>query len=145
MDFATRATGLAGAAGRCPYKGLARFEAADADYFCGRERLVAALIARLAVERFVAVIGASGSGKSSLLGAGLLPALARGALPGSERWPTVVLRPGRDPRTSTAAALAGLLGQPLEALRDSLRDPGALGRLTQAALGPSGRRLCSWS
>jgi DNA-binding SARP family transcriptional activator/WD40 repeat protein len=132
---------LGGAAGRCPYKGLARFEAADADYFCGRERLVAALIARLAVERFVAVIGASGSGKSSLLGAGLLPALAGGALPGSERWPTVVFRPGRDPRASVAAALAGLFGQPPDALRESLSDPEALGRLIQAALGASGRRL----
>jgi DNA-binding SARP family transcriptional activator/WD40 repeat protein len=128
---------LGAAAGRCPYKGLARFEAADAEYFCGRERLVAALIARLAVERFVAVIGASGSGKSSLLGAGLLPALAGGALPGSERWPTVVFRPGRDPRASAAAAFSRLFGQPPEALRE----PQALGRLTQAALGTSGRRL----
>jgi hypothetical protein len=111
-----------GPAGRCPYKGLARFEAADADYFCGRERLVASLVARLAVERFVGVIGASGSGKSSRLRAGLLPALAAGALPGSERWPMVMIRPGNDPRTRTAAALAPLFDQPPEALAGVLAD-----------------------
>jgi DNA-binding SARP family transcriptional activator/class 3 adenylate cyclase/ABC-type cobalamin/Fe3+-siderophores transport system ATPase subunit len=68
----------------CPYKGLARYEAADAPFFFGRERLVAALVARLAVDRFVGIIGASGSGKSSLVRAGLLPALSARALPDSD-------------------------------------------------------------
>ena len=51
----------------CPYKGLATFEAEDAAYFFGRERVVAELIARLVGSPFVAVVGASGSGKSSAL------------------------------------------------------------------------------
>jgi WD40 repeat protein/DNA-binding SARP family transcriptional activator len=78
----------------CPYKGLASYTTADAEYFCGRERLVDALIARLAALPVLAVVGPSGSGKSSLIRAGLLPALARGALPGSARWTHAVIRPG---------------------------------------------------
>jgi DNA-binding SARP family transcriptional activator/energy-coupling factor transporter ATP-binding protein EcfA2 len=65
----------------CPYKGLATFEAADAANFFGRERLVAELVARLAEARMLAVVGPSGSGKSSLVRAGLVPALVAGALP----------------------------------------------------------------
>jgi transcriptional regulator with XRE-family HTH domain/KaiC/GvpD/RAD55 family RecA-like ATPase len=63
------------AAPRAPYVGLAAFQCADADWFFGRERLVDELVARLARRRFVAVFGASGAGKSSLLRAGLLPRL----------------------------------------------------------------------
>src|SRR5688572_13935837 len=60
----------------CPYKGLAPFDSADADFFFGRERLVAEIVARLVVSTFVGLVGPSGSGKSSTLRAGLLPALA---------------------------------------------------------------------
>ena len=67
----------------CPYKGLAEFEAADADYYFGRERLIAELIARFVGGSFLGLVGDSGSGKSSALRAGLLPALAAGVLPGS--------------------------------------------------------------
>ena len=86
------------ALGGCPYKGLARFEAADAANFFGRERLVAELVARLAESPLLAVVGPSGSGKSSLVRAGLLPALAAGVLPGG---PAVALHhplPGPTPR-----------------------------------------------
>jgi WD40 repeat protein/DNA-binding SARP family transcriptional activator len=69
----------------CPYKGLAPFEPEDAEFFCGRERLVDELVARLAEAPFLALVGPSGSGKSSLLRAGLLPALGK---------PAVVFRPG---------------------------------------------------
>ena len=72
--------------GICPFKGLATFEFDDASYFFGRERIVAELVARLVGAPLLAIVGASGSGKSSLLRAGLLPALAAGVLPGSERW-----------------------------------------------------------
>jgi DNA-binding SARP family transcriptional activator/WD40 repeat protein len=78
----------------CPFKGLAAFEAADAFYFCGREHLLDEIVARLASSTFLGVIGPSGVGKSSLLRAGLLPALAAAALPGSEAWPVVLVRGG---------------------------------------------------
>jgi WD40 repeat protein/DNA-binding SARP family transcriptional activator len=81
----------------CPYKGLARFEASDTEFFFGRERLVAELITHLVGAGLVGVVGPSGSGKSSLVRAGLLPALADGALPGSERWRQVLVRPGEHP------------------------------------------------
>ena len=106
----------------CPYKGLARFEVADAGYFCGRERLVATLVARLAVARFVGVVGASGSGKSSLVRAGLLAALGTGALPGSDTWPTAVCTPGADPLGSLASALAPVVRRSSSELRRLLED-----------------------
>ena len=85
------------AEGVCPFKGLASFEPVDADYFFGRERLVAELVARLVGESFLGIVGPSGSGKSSVLRAGLLPALAGGVLPGSEGWRRLLLRPGERP------------------------------------------------
>ncbi|HET7519619.1 MAG TPA: BTAD domain-containing putative transcriptional regulator, partial [Actinomycetes bacterium] len=93
------------AAAVCPYKGLARFEPSDAAYFFGRERLVAELITRLVGAGLVGVVGPSGSGKSSLVRAGLLPALADGALPGSDRWRQVLLRPGEHPMAELGLAL----------------------------------------
>ena len=63
----------------CPYKGLVAFEPQDADVFFGREALVDDLAGRLADAPFLAVVGPSGSGKSSLVRAGLLPALGREA------------------------------------------------------------------
>jgi len=81
----------------CPYKGLAAFDAEDAAYFFGRERLVADLVARLVGAPLLAVVGPSGSGKSSVLRAGLLPALAGGVLPGSDIWTQAIIRPGQRP------------------------------------------------
>jgi tRNA A-37 threonylcarbamoyl transferase component Bud32 len=84
-------------AGICPFKGLASFEPVDTEYFFGRERLVAELVARLVGTGFLDIVGPSGSGKSSVLRAGLLPALAGGVLPGSEGWRRLLLRPGEHP------------------------------------------------
>ena len=81
----------------CPYKGLASFEGQDAPFFFGRERLVAQMVARLVGAPLLGVVGASGSGKSSALRAGLLAELAGGVLPGSEHWTQLVLRPGERP------------------------------------------------
>lgn len=100
----------------CPFKGLAPFEASDADFFCGRERLVSELIARLAEWPLVGVLGPSGIGKSSLLRAGVLPALRAGALPGSGRWRQVLIRPGRRPSVELRRALGGDLDSALSAL-----------------------------
>ncbi len=77
----------------CAYKGLAAFESSDAELFHGRERLVAELVARMVQGRLLAVVGASGSGKSSIVRAGLLPALSAGVLPGSAGWRQIVITP----------------------------------------------------
>ncbi len=94
-------------AGLCPFKGLASFEAADAPFFFGRERLVGELAARTVGVGLLAVVGASGSGKSSVLAAGLIPSLGAGLLPGSERWSSAALRPGEHPLRELEAALEG--------------------------------------
>jgi WD40 repeat protein/DNA-binding SARP family transcriptional activator len=91
----------------CPYKGLARFERADANFFFGRERSITEGIARLVSGSFLGLIGASGSGKSSLLRAGLVHALEAGALPGSDRWAYAIMRPGPHPLESLTLALGG--------------------------------------
>ena len=90
----------------CPYRGLASFDAAHAEYFFGRERLVAELVARLVGSTLLAVVGPSGSGKSSSVRAGLLPALADGVVPGSEHWRRAVMRPGARPLAELSRALA---------------------------------------
>jgi len=95
----------------CPFKGLAPFDAADADFYCGRDDLVADLVAHVVGARLLAVVGASGSGKSSAVRAGLLPALKAGTLPGSERWVQRLLRPGERPRDALAAAGARTGGE----------------------------------
>jgi WD40 repeat protein/class 3 adenylate cyclase len=94
----------------CPYKGLAAFEADDAEYFFGREELVAELTARLAGTRFLAVVGPSGSGKSSVVRAGLLPAIWQDTLPNSKDWQTVVLTPGHHPLNELAVRISLLSG-----------------------------------
>jgi WD40 repeat protein len=92
----------------CPFKGLASFEADDAPYFFGRERLVAELVARLVGAPLLGVVGPSGSGKSSVVKAGLLPALADGVLPGSEHRQQIVIRPGQHPLRALRAAVGEL-------------------------------------
>jgi WD40 repeat protein/class 3 adenylate cyclase len=98
-------------AGPCPYKGLASFEATDAPFFFGRERLVGELAARTVGVGLLAVVGASGSGKSSVLAAGLVPSFEAGLLPGSERWSSAPLRPGEHPSRELDVALAGAAEQ----------------------------------
>ena len=93
---------------RCPFKGLASFDVADAPFFFGRERLVAELVARLVGASLLGVVGPSGSGKSSVVRAGLLPALSDGVLPGSADWVQAVIRPGEHPLRELADATAGL-------------------------------------
>ena len=95
-----------------PYKGLRAFDAVDAVDFFGRERLVERLIARLGVNgtrgRFIAVVGPSGSGKSSAVRGGLLPAVRRGALPLSGSWFTIEMTPAPHPFEQLEEALLGV-------------------------------------
>ncbi len=89
--------------GECPYRGLEVFDEKHAELFFGREALTQYLIETLRPKSFLAVLGASGSGKSSLARAGLLPMLRRGALPLSDSWTYKIFKPG--PRPLEALAL----------------------------------------
>jgi DNA-binding SARP family transcriptional activator/WD40 repeat protein len=91
----------------CPFRGLDFFDRADAEYFFGREPLVAELLTRAAESGLVGILGPSGIGKSSLLRAGVLAALGRDGLPGSASWRQVLLRPGERPHTQLTRALGG--------------------------------------
>jgi WD40 repeat protein/tRNA A-37 threonylcarbamoyl transferase component Bud32 len=114
------------AEGICPFKGLASFEPVDADYFFGRERLVAELVARLVGAGFLGIVGPSGSGKSSVLRAGLLPALAGGVLPGSGGWRRLLLRPGERPLDELRRVLVSGAKDPLAEALDTLPPGGRL-------------------
>jgi WD40 repeat protein/tRNA A-37 threonylcarbamoyl transferase component Bud32 len=106
--------------GICPFKGLASFEPVDAEYFFGRERLVAELVARVVGAGFLGIVGPSGSGKSSVLRAGLLPALAGGVLPGSGGWRRLLLRPGERPLDELRRTLVSGAKDPLAEALDAL-------------------------
>ena len=127
--------GGAVAAGACPYRGLEVFDVGDARFFFGREALTGWLLDKLRTDptanRFLAVVGPSGSGKSSLARAGLLAALKRGEIPGSGDWPAAVCKPGAEPLQSLALALAKAFrlsdaSTVLALSRDLLADPHAL-------------------
>ena len=81
-----------------PYLGLAAFSESDAEFFFGRKREVERLVESLRREpRFLAVLGPSGSGKSSVIQAGLIPDMRRARGPGSDRWGIITARPGDRP------------------------------------------------
>ncbi|GAB2996377.1 hypothetical protein GCM10023080_073150 [Streptomyces pseudoechinosporeus] len=88
-----------------PYRGLARFETGDSGLFFGREQLTVDLVDLLRHRRFAAVFGPSGSGKSSLLRAGLIPVLRRAQEPGLRPAAIRILTPGERPARSHAPLL----------------------------------------
>jgi hypothetical protein len=104
---------LAGKDAVSPYKGLAAYDVGDADLFFGRDALIIELVEHLRHRRFLALVGASGSGKSSVVRAGLLPALTGkvpagfdGELPtGSGSWPVYILTPTAQPLKELATHL----------------------------------------
>ncbi|WP_254173294.1 nSTAND1 domain-containing NTPase [Planktothrix pseudagardhii] len=89
----------------CPYPGMVPFKSEDSDRFFGRQREVNDLIQQLRLFPFLAVIGASGSGKSSLVFAGLIPQLQKTNLLGKEPWQIYSMRPGTTPITTLTATL----------------------------------------
>ena len=104
-----------------PYKGLRAFSEADASDFHGRELLIDDLINDLRDTRFMAVVGPSGSGKSSVVAAGLLPALRSGGLENSGDWYIVEMVPGTSPLAALEAALNSVAITPLNDLLEQLR------------------------
>ncbi len=89
-----------------PFPGLRPFEFTDNHLFFGRDEQTTELTTRLRKNRFVAVVGTSGSGKSSLVRAGLLPELLSGTMAGAgSSWETAIMRPGGDPLTNLANSI----------------------------------------
>lgn len=117
-----------------PFKGLRAFETADRHHFFGREALVQRLLTRFEHEgalshrgrrgeaggRFMAIIGPSGSGKSSLMKAGLIPAIWNGDVPGSGEWYVATMTPGQRPLDELEIALLRLASRQAEDLREHL-------------------------
>ncbi|MEW6581126.1 MAG: protein kinase [Chloroflexota bacterium] len=129
-----------------PYKGLRAFQTADARDFFGREKLVRRLVQHLGgrnkPSRFLAVVGPSGCGKSSAVKAGLVPALWRGDLPGSERWFVVEMIPGAHPLDELEIALTRVAANQAGNLREHLaRDARGLVRVAELILPDDGSEL----
>ncbi|WP_406179818.1 helix-turn-helix domain-containing protein [Streptomyces canus] len=102
-----------------PYQGLARFETGDSDLFFGREQLTADLVDLLRRRRFAAVFGPSGSGKSSLLRAGLIPVLRHVQGPGPRPAAIRILTPGERPARSHAPLLTPAIPRDGDATADT--------------------------
>ena len=136
--------------GSNPFPGLRHFELSEAYLFFGREGQSDEIIKRLRLHRFLAVVGTSGSGKSSLIRAGLLPALYGGQMThAGSGWHAAIMRPGSNPIGNLARALAtaGVLAPEEEAdsasldvlfLESTLRRSasGLVDAIQQAHLGP---------
>ncbi|GAA2275477.1 hypothetical protein GCM10010402_34790 [Actinomadura luteofluorescens] len=106
---------------RAPYAGLAAYGPQDAEWFFGRERLIEDMVSRVRTQRFLAVFGASGAGKSSLLRAGLLPEIGSQNASAGESWPTVLLTPGPHPLDACAAHVAAFSNRSAVELREGLK------------------------
>jgi WD40 repeat protein len=122
-----------------PYKGLRAFQAADERDFFGREQLTEKLLMQITgagdYARFLAIVGPSGSGKSSLVRAGLIPKIRRGEITGSEKWYVADMIPSAHPLDELEVALIQIASRSVENLREQLeRDERGLVRATQILL-----------
>jgi serine/threonine protein kinase/WD40 repeat protein len=129
-----------------PYKGLRSFNIEDARDFFGREKAVEKLLQHMIdgsrFERFLAIVGPSGSGKSSLVKAGLHPALLNGSLPGSDKWFYVSMKPQNHPLDELEIALTKLAANQGQNMRQHLeRDERGLVRAAELLLPDDGSEL----
>ncbi|MCP3855402.1 MAG: protein kinase [Actinomycetia bacterium] len=127
---------------RNPYKGLRAFDEADDADFAGRSRLVDQLADTMSAQRLVAVVGPSGSGKSSVVRAGLLPQLRQGRVPGSDDWFVVTMLPGERPFEELENGLVRVATEPPLGLLDLLTDgERGIGRAVRRFLPEDGQLL----
>ncbi len=105
-----------------PYQGLLAYTDAESDRFHGRDEEITGLLSRLAGGGLLTVSGPSGSGKSSLVRAGLVPAIRRGALVGSDVWPILMVTPGRRPLTELAQAVSVATSESIGDVLDRIED-----------------------
>lgn len=106
---------------KCPYPGMSPFKEEDSDRFFGRSDEIVELVNRLRSSPFLAVIGPSGSGKSSLVLAGLIPALRNSQLFGSGEWLVKIVRPGAKPLTTLKSKLNSDLSNLPQAVTELLK------------------------
>jgi hypothetical protein len=122
-----------------PFPGLRPYEASETHLFFGRDAQVDALLRRLGSTRLLAVVGTSGCGKSSLVRAGLLPALAGGYLAEvGSRWRIAVMRPGTDPIDRLAHALSEDGGPDEVAQVETTLRRSSLGLIETVRVAPAG-------
>ncbi|MCS6901406.1 MAG: protein kinase [Myxococcales bacterium] len=123
--------------GSGPYRGLSSFSASERDVFFGRETEVVEALERLRAQGGLVLVGPSGSGKSSLAHAGIVPAIEEGALGGGILFRSTCFEPRSRPLTSLAAALSRALSSPEDEVLATLRaTPEGLGPLLRKALPP---------
>lgn len=133
--------------GVTPYRGLQYFDVGNSLVFAGRRKLTEQLLDKLrSGNRLLAVLGASGSGKSSLVRAGLLASLKQGRISGSETWPQAILKPGEKPLERLIDALVKavpLADDPIELIGKLTGDPRRLHYTVHLALrdAPADRRF----
>ena len=129
-----------------PYKGLRAFDEEDAADFFGRTDVVDELLARLRCDglrgRLVLVVGGSGTGKSSVVRAGLLPRVRRGELPGSQQWFVTTMLPGSSPFKELAESLRRVAVAETAGLAEQLAgDHGAIDRVLRRLVPEGGQLL----
>ncbi len=118
-----------------PYKGLRPFQESDAELFFGRTTLISQLLTHLESSLFLSVVGPSGSGKSSVVKAGLLPQLRNGTLAGSANWFISEMVPGAEPLQALAHALLHVAVDPPATLIEPLeKDANGLSRTLKRIL-----------
>ena len=125
-----------------PYKGLRAFDEADARGLRRARGAGRRLVDAVCRHRLVAVVGPSGSGKSSVVRAGLLPALREGAVDGSDSWFLAIQLPGAQPFDELAAALTAVaIRHPAELLSTVLATEHGVARAVRQVLPPGGQLL----
>jgi WD40 repeat protein/serine/threonine protein kinase len=121
-----------------PYKGLRAFQEADAADFYGREALITVLIRRLTEtgegHRFLAVVGPSGSGKSSVVKAGVIPAIRSGRIPAWRKWFIIEMTPGEHPLAELENAVLKIAPTPAPDIQPLLQQQDGLHQAIQAVL-----------
>jgi serine/threonine protein kinase/DNA-binding SARP family transcriptional activator/WD40 repeat protein len=127
---------------RNPYKGLRAFAESDAPDFFGRDLLVGELLDAMATHRLVTVVGPSGVGKSSIVKAGLIPALRAGAIQGSDGWLITDMYPGSYPFEELESALMRVaVERPKSLIEELERDERGLLRVSKQILPHDARLL----
>lgn len=124
---------------RNPYKGLAPFHELDAADFFGRSTAVDELVDSLSNSPFLAIVGPSGIGKSSIARAGLIPAIRAGRVPGSEDWLVTHMLPGADPFLELRRAVERVATEQPLSVSEALaaRQPDALSHVAEVLVDQS--------